>query len=153
MIETMIEDDRWASALPDADKLAAQCFEAAARTEPAIKGDAALLLTSDAAMQALNEKFRGKKAPTNVLSFPSGGDDAFLGDMALAYETCVGEADEKKIALRDHAAHLIVHGLLHLIGFDHQTDSEASAMECREAEILNGLGICNPYTDVMETTT
>lgn len=147
MIETVIEDDGWNEILPQPEALAAECRIAAAAAEPALAREIALLLCDDAAMQALNARFRGKDQPTNVLSFPSGEEEGFLGDIALARETCIREAAEKSISLRDHAAHLIIHGMLHLIGYDHETDEDASVMERRECEILASLGIADPYGD------
>lgn len=147
MIDLLIEDDAWTGALPSAEALAQACQDAACRLEPRLEGEIALLLTDDEAVQAMNLRFRDKDAPTNVLSFPADGPDGFLGDIALARETCAREAAEKRISLRDHAAHLIVHGMLHLIGYDHETDGEADAMERRETEILGQLGVADPYVD------
>lgn len=145
MIDLVIGDEGWADALPDAAALAASCFRAAAAREPRLDGEIALLLCDDAEMAGLNARFRGKDGPTNVLSFPSGEATGFLGDMALARETCAHEAAAKCVALRDHAAHLIIHGMLHLIGYDHETDEEAAQMERREVEILDALGVADPY--------
>lgn len=149
MIDVIIEDSGWETALPDAEAISSACYAAAAEFEPRISGEIALLLTNDEALQALNAQFRGKNKPTNVLSFPS-GEEAFLGDIAIALETCRKEAAEKNIAMRDHAAHLITHGILHLIGYDHEQDDEAEAMENREADILKSLGIADPYADAVE---
>ncbi|MEX0645872.1 MAG: rRNA maturation RNase YbeY [Parvularculaceae bacterium] len=143
-IETIIEAEAWRRALPAAVTLAERCFEAARERDLGLDGEIALLLADDAALQALNARFRGKDAPTNVLSFPSTAPGV-RGDIALAYETCAREAAEKNVAFADHAAHLIVHGLLHLAGLDHQTDADAAAMERLEIDILDGLGISNPY--------
>jgi probable rRNA maturation factor len=107
--------------------------------------EAAILLTNDAEMQALNREWRGKDAPTNVLSFASGGADGRLGDIVLAYETVEGEAKEQDIAIADHAVHLVVHGILHLLGYDHEQEDEAAKMEALETEILATLGIADPY--------
>ncbi|VAV94161.1 Metal-dependent hydrolase YbeY, involved in rRNA and/or ribosome maturation and assembly [hydrothermal vent metagenome] len=152
MIDVVIEDEDWAD-IAALEALAARCYDAALAFEPALSGEIALLLTNDAAMRALNAKYRGKDAPTNVLAFP--GDDeksgGFVGDIALARETCVREAKDKRIALQDHAAHLIIHAMLHLVGYDHQNDDDAEAMERREAEILNRLGIADPHDAAMET--
>lgn len=145
MIETVIEDDAWRDALPGAQGLAEQCQKAAAAVVPALSREMALLLCNDAAIAELNARFREKSGPTNVLSFPSGEKEGFLGDIALARETCVREAAEKDIALRDHAAHLMIHAMLHLTGYDHQTDEEAAVMEARETEILASMGIADPY--------
>ena len=150
LIETVVEDEAWTRLLPDAAALAEACRNAAARLEPALQGEIALLLTDDERMRALNARFRDKDRPTNVLAFPAGGDGGFLGDIALARETCAAEAAEKGVALRDHAAHLITHGVLHLIGYDHQTEEQAAVMERREAAVLKSLGIADPYADAVE---
>lgn len=147
MIETVIEDEGWTLCLPDAAALAEECRAAAAAFEPELQREIALLMCDDETMTGLNGRFRGKSAPTNVLSFPSGEGDGFLGDIALARETCVREAAEKNIALRDHAAHLIIHGMLHLIGYDHEAEDDAAPMERRETEILRAMGIADPYGD------
>ena len=143
-IDTIIDDARWAAALGDAEALACACFAAAAAQEPRLAGDAALLLTDDAALQDLNRRFRGQDKPTNVLSFPAGAGDS-LGDIALAFETCRREAEDQGVAFRDHARHLIVHGLLHLVGHDHEADDEAERMERLETRILETLGVADPY--------
>lgn len=121
-------------------------------------------LTDDAEVHTLNRDFRGKDKPTNVLSFPqvqgdlleslansdakgSTGDEILLGDIVLARETCAREAEEKGISLADHATHLIVHGTLHLVGYDHMDDTSAGAMEALEVKALASLGIANPYVD------
>jgi probable rRNA maturation factor len=102
-------------------------------------------------MAELNRIWRGKDAPTNVLSFPAPdmptppGEPKPLGDMALGFGSVAREAEEQGKPLRDHTLHLIVHGMLHLLGLDHQDDGEASAMEARETVILKGLGVPNPY--------
>jgi probable rRNA maturation factor len=115
-----------------------------------------VLLTDDKAMAALNEKWRGKEGPTNVLSFP--GDDGptapgapvFLGDIVLAFETLEREAAGDGKPFSDHLVHLVVHGVLHLRGYDHETDDEAAEMEALETELLAGLGIPDPYREDAE---
>lgn len=119
--------------------------------------EVAVRLTDDAEVHALNRDFRGKDKPTNVLSFPqvqsdlletmSNSDDGeiLLGDIVLARETCAREAQEKGVSLDDHATHLIVHGMLHLVGYDHMDDASAAAMEAMEVKALASLGIANPY--------
>jgi probable rRNA maturation factor len=105
-----------------------------------------LLLTNDLAVQALNARFRDQDKPTNVLSFPAPTNpERFLGDVALAYETCAKEAAEQGKPLAHHLQHLVAHGVLHLLGYDHRTDAEAQEMEGLERAILAGLGIPDPY--------
>lgn len=111
--------------------------------------EACVVLADDALLRSLNRRYRGKDAPTNVLSFPfrcpPGAEARQLGDIVLAAETVRNEAAEQGIAPVDHLQHLVVHGLLHLLGFDHDTAAEAEAMERLEAQILAALGIADPY--------
>lgn len=119
----------------------------------------AVRLTDDAEVQALNRDYRGKDKPTNVLSFPQydPGDFAMLantddgeillGDIVLALETCTREAAERGIGVADHAVHLIVHGTLHLLGYDHQDNASGDAMEALETKALATLGLADPYAD------
>ena len=113
-------------------------------------------LTNDAEVRALNAEWRGKDKPTNVLSFPmaeademddaSGdGPELMLGDIVLAHGVCVAEAADKAISIEAHASHLLVHGTLHLLGYDHHNDAAASDMEAREVRALARLGIADPY--------
>ena len=144
-VEVEIEAEDWALALPDAEALvqaAAVAALAAARAE----GGVVALLTSDAAVAELNAQFRGKTGPTNVLSFPAAANpEDHLGDIALAHGVCAREAAEQGKSLAHHLQHLVAHGVLHLVGYDHQTDSEAEAMEALERRILAGLGAPDPY--------
>ncbi|HET9459782.1 MAG TPA: rRNA maturation RNase YbeY [Sphingomicrobium sp.] len=113
-------------------------------------------LAGDEEVRALNARWRGKDKPTNVLSFPQlereeltraaeDGPEILLGDVVLARGVCEREAEEKAIPLRDHAAHLVVHGTLHLLGHDHQDEASAAEMESREVRALGRLGIADPY--------
>ena len=102
-----------------------------------------VVLADDKFVQELNHQFRGKNKPTNVLSFNGGGDE--LGDIVLAYETIKQEAKEQKKSFTSHTAHLIIHGCLHLLGFDHEADKDAEKMERKEITILKELGFDNPY--------
>lgn len=145
MIEPVVEDEGWRDAMPEIEALTAACLEAAAAREPELQREIALMFCDDAKIRELNRQFRGQDKPTNVLSFPSGEAEGFLGDIALSRETCVREANDKGLPLRDHAAHLIIHGMLHLIGYDHQTDADASVMERCETVILGSMGIADPY--------
>jgi probable rRNA maturation factor len=105
-----------------------------------------VLLTDDATVQDLNGRFRGKPVPTNVLSFPAAPNPHdHLGDIALGYGVCAAEAVAQGISLADHLQHLTAHGVLHLLGYDHEIDSEAEAMETLERRILEGLGVADPY--------
>jgi probable rRNA maturation factor len=114
--------------------------------------EATVVLGSDALVQRLNLTYRGKDAPTNVLSFPfraPPGEHAegasYLGDVILAAETVRREADERGIAVVHHLQHLVVHGLLHLMGYDHESEPDAQRMERLETEVLAALGIADPY--------
>lgn len=122
---------------------------AAAAVEQKVSGTVSILLGDDAAISQLNEQFRGKKGPTNVLSFPPAqageGGEGFLGDIALAAETIVVEAEFQGKRFEHHAAHLVVHGFLHLLGYDHENPADAEAMEARERAILVSIGIADPY--------
>lgn len=108
-----------------------------------------ILLTDDARMRTLNREFRGQDRPTNVLAFAAEtatvAPPRLLGDVAIAYETAVAEAHEAGIRLTDHLSHLVVHGALHLLGYDHTGNADAETMEALERQILNGLGFADPY--------
>ena len=141
-----IEARAWSEALPDAGALVRQATAAALAHE--LRGDAtlAVLLTDDATVRDLNARFRRQDGPTNVLSFPAPANpDGLLGDIALAYGVCAREAAEQGKPLAHHLQHLVAHGVLHLLGYDHLTDPEAEAMEAIERQVLAGLGIPDPY--------
>lgn len=160
MLEISIEAP-WSSP-SDWEKLAERAASTLAEIVPELANprlQASLLFADDAEVHALNREWRGKDKPTNVLSFPMleraellalapQGPPELLGDLALALETCQREAAEKGISLDHHAAHLIVHGLLHLAGYDHETSAaDARAMELLEIKALAQLGIADPYGD------
>lgn len=109
------------------------------------RGEVSVLLTDDAAVKALNAEWRGIDTATNVLSFPAAKSSGLLGDIAIAFETVQREAAAENKPFLHHLAHLAVHGFLHLLGYDHQTDSQADAMEGLEREILARLSIADPY--------
>lgn len=163
-LEIVTEDDRW-TGLP-LQPLADRAVDAALRhlgLDPEAC-EVALLACDDARIATLNADFRGKAQPTNVLSWPAedlsaeddggsplapeadpGGEIA-LGDIAIAWETCAREAAEQGKAMQDHVTHLIVHGLLHLLGYDHIRDRDATLMEELEARILGTMGLPDPYS-------
>jgi probable rRNA maturation factor len=134
-----------------------RAIAAAAAMVSATDGELAIVLTDDAAIRALNRHWRRKDEPTNVLSFPTSiplpppqaveGKNAprLLGDIVIAYETTAREAEAEGKPLRDHLAHLAVHGFLHLVGYDHTTEEEAAAMEALEIAVLARLDVPDPY--------
>ena len=146
MIEIEIGAPDWTAALPDAEALAQRAAAAALSQEGAAGEGVAVLLTDDAAVQALNARFRQKDGPTNVLSFPAPHNpEKHLGDLALAFGVCAREAAEQGKPLAHHLQHLVVHGVLHLLGYDHMSEDEAEAMEGLERAVLAGLGVPDPY--------
>ena len=155
MIDIVIESPLW-------DRVAdiqAQVRQAAQAALPPTRADCeiAVVLTDDRSMRALNARFRGNDKPTNVLSFPApasaqstagkGAPPAFLGDIVVGFETAQAEAAAQGKEFHHHVAHLIVHGVLHLLGYDHEADAEAEAMEARERAILMRLDISDPYEE------
>lgn len=108
------------------------------------KQEVSVVLSTNDAVQNLNRTFRSQDKPTNVLSFPSDEKEE-LGDIILAYETVMQEAEESGIFALHHTLHLIVHGFLHLLGYDHEDETDAEYMEALEIQILNELNIKNPY--------
>lgn len=142
------EAEEWRADVEAAVAMAATAADA----EIAEDAELSLLLTDDAAIRLLNRDHRGLDKPTNVLSFPQDDPEAeaygpLLGDIAVAHETVTQEAIEEGISFRDHFLHMIVHGFLHLVGYDHMNDDEAEEMEGLETAILARLGIANPYAD------
>jgi probable rRNA maturation factor len=140
-----------------AARLALSRSKAGADIEPRIVIELAISLADDAVQQGLNRDWRGIDRPTNVLAFPAWepgteippGAPLLLGDVVLAFETVAREADEQGKPLSDHLSHLIVHGVLHLLGYDHATEAEAVAMESLETSILASLGVPDPYRGTM----
>ena len=157
--EVLIVADCW-NAEAEAEAVIFRAIAAAAGMVDADTGDAelAIMLTDDAGIRTLNQNWRGIDKATNVLSFPaiqppSGHEpddtDAprMLGDIAIAYQTTHREADEEQKTFANHLSHLAVHGFLHLVGYDHEKDGEAEAMEALERDILATIGIPDPYAD------
>lgn len=149
MIDIEIEDAAWTSALPDAAAIAERAGQAVLDEIAPTDGEdpgVAVLLTSDEEVAELNLRFRHKAGPTNVLSFPAAANpEGHLGDVCLAYGVCAREAAEQGKTLARHLSHLVTHGVLHLLGYDHETDGEAEAMEALERSILESLGVPDPY--------
>ena len=163
MLEIALEaDEEWDSSRPWAP-LARKAAEAAIAesafpdlVDADLTVEISVTLTGDEEVRALNAKWRGKDKPTNVLSFPMADEhdlmranvslaELLLGDIVLARGVCEAEAADKGVSVEDHATHLMVHGTLHLLGYDHHEDGEANDMESREVRALKRLGISNPY--------
>lgn len=153
-IDVVFEDDGW----KDQEHIEALIGQAAAElaVHEAVRrsglSQVCIALSSDAHVQDLNASYRGKDKPTNVLSFPAPASPqrqpmSHLGDIIIARETVAREAAEKAIPFADHLQHLTIHGLLHLLGYDHETDGEAVVMEGLERDILGRMGIPDPYAD------
>ena len=158
-VEVSVSCEAWHVACRDVERLAEEAARAALADAPGNGAPAVvgIILTDDAEQRQLNRTYRGKDAPTNVLSFPMAdptapqpaGSPVLLGDVVLAFETVAREAAEQHKPIADHLRHLVVHGVLHLLSFDHESDADAAIMEAREVEILKGLGVPAPYRDIM----
>ena len=143
-VTVLIEESQWRTlgrGFPAALRRAALDVFKATGADP---GNLTILLADDRRLEALNAQFRGKQKPTNVLSFPAGDGD-YLGDVAIAYGVTAREAQDAGKSIHDHALHLAVHGVLHLLGYDHESAREARIMEPLESAILAKLGIDDPY--------
>lgn len=137
----VVLDAGWLKALPGVERLVRKAARAAARRGKSLN----VALADDKAVRVLNKRDRKKNTPTNVLSYPS-GERAFLGDIVLARQTVWREAKAQKKSPADHVTHLVVHGVLHLLGHDHETgDADAERMEALERRILKRLDIADPY--------
>lgn len=171
MIEAAVQTgDQWGSDV-NWETLAGKACAAAVRqtqhgglVNDPVSVEISVKFSDDDEVRGLNKAYRGKDKPTNVLSFPmvqtdmlaglanSDDGEVLLGDIILAHGVCEKEAEDKKIAIQDHATHLIVHGTLHLLGYDHeQGDAEAEAMEALETAVLASLGLADPYSDSTPT--
>jgi len=155
-VEVAVPCGAWLDACPDAAAIAATAARAVLVTgTEASRCVIDVTLTDDAEQRQLNRTYRGKDAPTNVLAFPQAETASpadmpvLLGDVVLAFETVRREAAEQKKPFADHLRHLVVHGVLHLLGFDHEKAADAAAMEAREIKILAGLGVPDPYRGIM----
>jgi probable rRNA maturation factor len=155
-VSVIVEHDAWHAAIADPLPLLRRAARAAVagarrarRSRAAWTPEVAVALLDDRAMRKLNKTYRGKDKPTNVLSFPAGappvGKRRLLGDVAMALGTVKREAKAQGKALEDHVTHLMVHAVLHLLGYDHEADPDAAEMEALERKILAALGIADPY--------
>ncbi|TWB22463.1 putative rRNA maturation factor [Nitrospirillum amazonense] len=166
-----VEAGDWQATIPGVEDLVTAAARKALRQVLAVDADAlpegegevSILLSDNAAVRVLNHQYRGKDKPTNVLSFPMLGDEDedeefelpegmerppyLLGDIILAYETLMTEAAEQNKPVANHLTHLVIHGVLHLLGYDHIEDAEAETMERLETAILADMGIADPYRD------
>ena len=150
-IEISRNSDGWPDALDARAEAAVRAALAQSKAKITGAAELSIVLTDDAEQQVLNRDWRGIDKSTNVLSFPQiepfGAVSGLLGDIILALETLVREADEQGVSFEDHFTHLVVHGFLHLLGYDHMDDDEALAMEGLETQILASLGVADPYAE------
>lgn len=167
--QVTIEAPAWSTAVTDLEPTVWRAADAALdrclagflgpKLRPA---DLSIVLTDDARIRELNREWRGKDKPTNVLSFPGvdpqelaflpTGMPVMLGDVVIAHETVLREAEERQVSVADHLTHLVIHGVLHLLGHDHEDTDEAEAMEALETELLAALGIADPHAGELEPT-
>ena len=152
LIDIEVEEEGWLDILPEVRDVVETGVAAALKSaDLKEQADVVVLLCDDAEMRALNKEYRNKDNATNVLSFPAPksmrikGVLNHLGDMALGLQTCVREAKEQNKSLKNHVLHLSIHGALHLLGYDHLHDDEATVMENLERDILSQLGVADPY--------
>ena len=151
-IDVLVQSPKW-KAEPRAAAIVRKAISSAAIAASTPRAELAIVLTDDSAIHALNRDWRGQNKPTNVLSFPAAASpggrkrapSALLGDIVIAFETTAREARTARKPLKHHLAHLAVHGFLHLVGYDHETQRDAKRMESLEVEILAGLGLPDPY--------
>jgi probable rRNA maturation factor len=152
-VDIEIEDEAWTAAEPEVEALVWRAAQAVLDAHQNIEGHGiVILLADDDSVQALNRDFRQKDYATNVLSFPAviapgANPEGQIGDIAIAFGVCAREAQEQGKSLAHHLQHLVAHGVLHLLGYDHQDDDEAEAMEALEREILAGLDVPDPYAE------
>ena len=143
----IVKSKKWNNKISNIEKLSNKVVATTFKKikHPIKKGmEVNIMLTNDKEIQTLNKEYRGKNKPTNVLSFET-GDEILLGDIVMSIDTLLKEAKEQKISVADHYAHLLCHGMLHLLGFDHIEEDEANEMEFFEIEILKEFKIENPY--------
>jgi len=151
-IDISVESEGW-NKVPNLEACVQRAAEAALLDNEAPPSEISVVLSDDEHLRELNKHHRGIDKPTNVLSFPSArskapaGTPRLLGDIVIAFETVEREAAEESKPIENHLSHLVVHGVLHLLGYDHEDDEEAEMMEARERQILAKLGIPDPYAE------
>jgi probable rRNA maturation factor len=151
-IDISAESEGWTN-VPDLEACVRRAAEAAMLDNEAPPSEISVVLSDDEHIRELNKHHRGMDKPTNVLSFPAArmktpaGAPRILGDIVLAFETVAREAKEESKSIQNHLSHLVVHGVLHLLGYDHEDEDEAEMMEARERQILAKLGIPDPYAE------
>lgn len=151
-IEVIVRSARW-KRRPRAKAIVRKAISAAAKAASTGRAELAIVLADDSAIRALNRQWRGKNAPTNVLSFPAvsagkgGSASPYLGDVVIAYETTAREARAERKPFDHHLMHLAVHGFFHLLGFDHHNVRAATKMENLERRVLAGLRVPDPYAE------
>ncbi len=151
-IDISAESEGWEK-VPDLEACVRRAAEAAMLDGEAPPSEISVVLSDDEHIRELNKHHRGMDKPTNVLSFPAArvktpaGAPRILGDIVIAYETVAREAAEESKTLQNHLSHLVMHGVLHLLGYDHEDEDEAEMMEARERQILAKLGIPDPYAE------
>lgn len=149
----IVDDAHWPGDI-DRQRIDAAVSKLGEFVHSELSGHVSIVFSDDATVRRLNRDFRGKDKATNVLSFPLDVDDPdgsrHLGDVVLAWETVAAEAEAMNICLTDHICHLVVHGILHLAGYDHETDADAAAMEQLETRVLATLGIADPHAAPLE---
>ncbi|MBT8473190.1 MAG: rRNA maturation RNase YbeY [Marinicaulis sp.] len=151
LIEYRVNPGSWEDV--DCGAVSKSCANVLGTEFPDASWPVSVLYAEDAIIAELNQKFRKRQGPTNVLSFPSDGAgfcDVFLGDVILAYETCKREAEQAAKTISDHTTHLLIHGVLHLLGFSHEKDEEAIRMEAMETKLLMSIGITDPHKEIHE---
>ncbi len=158
VVDVQVQSDKWQSFVEKKSIDAKQIFTTVYNEFDGVDAEVSLVLCDDAFITGLNKKYRDKNKATNVLSFPASDGFALdgmvepLGDIVVAYETVLCECMEQEKSFENHFTHLLIHGMLHLLGFDHVTSDEAKEMESLEVDFLHNLGINNPYmeTEVIE---
>ena len=146
-VDVLVKDENWNDIVDNPEAFCKDVIRTTISMAEAFSGgEISVALVNDAEIQTLNKTYRGKDKPTNVLSFPDAGPAPILGDIVIARETVKREADAADLTITDHLSHMLIHGFLHLQGYDHENDADAFIMEDLEVKALQLLNIDNPYT-------